>query len=413
MDVVTAFLQGELDKTEELYMRQPVCTTGVVTDNKVCKLKRSLYGLKQAPRVWYQVLHEYLTQIGFVRCHKEYCMYRKTYPNGDLVILVVYVDDINIASNNINELNTIKSKLSERFKMKDLGELHYMLKMEVRRDRKQKILSISQQKYINDLLAKYNMEDTSIVDNPQIHGLVLKPGKTSPDTSVYPFDYRSLVGSLMYLVRGTRPDIANAVRELSKFLTCYTQEHMRAAKRVLQYLKGTSTYGLVFDGNSHDVTFELFTDASFARPEEDRRSITGYVTLMGEASLTWRSRKQGCISTSTQQAEMAALSEGVREAEWLRMLLDELTFKQNKPIIVWCDNNATIKAIENPCNHDATKHHEIHTLYAREVQEKGYIKVQYCSTHDMIADALTKALPTKQFLKLRDLMGVKDIFNKS
>ncbi|GMG16663.1 unnamed protein product [Phytophthora fragariaefolia] len=201
--------------------------------------------------------------------------------------------------------------------MKDLGEIHYMLKMEIKRDRSQKILSMSQHKYILDLLRKFNMEDCNPEPTPQAKSMVLeKEAKLTPDQiAAQPFDYRGLVGSLMYLVRGTRPDIANAVRELSKFLSCYNKSHYRAAQTVLKYLKGTSTYGLVFDRKNSEVTYELYTDASFANANENRKSVTGYVSIMADACITWKSSRQDTVSLHTAQAELIAASEGVKESE--------------------------------------------------------------------------------------------------
>ena len=184
---------------------------------------------------------------------------------------------------------------------------------------------------------------------------------------------------------------------------------MRAARRVLQYLKGTSTYGLVFDGTEKDIVYELYTDASFANANEERKSVTGYLTIIADACVTWKSARQECTAQHTAEAELVAVSEGVKESEWLWMLLEELGFPQDKPVVCWCDNTAAISIVCNPTNHSSTKHIETKYLYAREVSEKNRIVVKYCNTKDMVADALTKALPESQFIKFRELMGVKDI----
>jgi hypothetical protein len=256
------------------------------------------------------------------------------------------------------------------------------------------------------------MEDCNSEPTPQAKRVVLeKEVKLTPDQiSAQPFDYRGLVGSLMYLVRGTRPDIANAVRELSKFLSCYNKSHYKAAQRVLKYLKGTSTYGLVFDEKKNsEVTYALYTDASFANANENRKSVTGYVSIMADACITWKSSRQDSVSLHTAQAELIAASEGVKESEWLWFLLEELGFKQTRPIMCWCDNKGAISIIKDPANHASTKHIETRGLYAREVHDKERIVVQYCNTSDMVADALTKALPQTQFEKLRNLMGVRNL----
>ncbi|OWZ05324.1 Retroelement pol Polyprotein [Phytophthora megakarya] len=227
-----------------------------------------------------------------------------------------------------------------------------------------------------------------------------------------PYDYRGIVGSLQYLVRGTRPDIANAVRELSKFLSCYNRTHCDAARRVLKYFKWTSTYGLFLDGKTSDVTYKVYTDASFACQPKERKSITGYVIQMAGTSVSWCSSKQESVSLSTAEAELIALSEGAKESEWLWHLLGEMGFPQ-VPVQVWCDTNAAISIVKNPGDHKASwepyKHIEIRYLITRDLVELGRLKIAYRATTEMTADILTKALPTKQFLKLREKLGVRDL----
>ncbi|OWY94206.1 Retrotransposon Tca5 Polyprotein [Phytophthora megakarya] len=167
-----------------------------------------------------------------------------------------------------------------------------------------------------------------------------------------PYDYRGIVGSLQYLVRGTRPDIANAVRELSKFLSCYNRTHWDTARRVLKYLKGTSTYGLFLDGETVDMTYEVYTDVSFACQPKECKSIPRYVNQMA-----------GGVPLSTTEAELIALSEGAKESEWLWHLLGEMGFPQKVPVQVWCDSNAAISIVKNPGNHKANKHIEIRYLF--------------------------------------------------
>ncbi|GMF29762.1 unnamed protein product [Phytophthora fragariaefolia] len=220
---------------------------------------------------------------------------------------------------------------------------------------------MSQHKYIMDLLQKFNMTESVPEPTPQAKSIVLeKEVRMSPEQiAAQPFDYRGLVGSLMYLVR----DIANAVRELSKFLSCYNTKPTTGQHR----------------------------------------------EIMADACITWKSSRQDTVSLHTAQAELIAASEGVKESEWLWYLLEELGFKQKRLIVCWCDNKGAISIIKDTANHASTKHINIKGLYAREVHEEGRIVVTYCSTNDMVADALTKALPQTQFEKLRSLMGVKDL----
>ncbi|GMF64036.1 unnamed protein product [Phytophthora fragariaefolia] len=293
--------------------------------------------------------------MGFARCNKEYCIYVQKV-GVDWIIIVVYGDDLTIMSKSLNLINNIKRELCMRFKMKDLGDIHYILKMEVRRNRENKTMSISQHQHILDLLKKYKIEKSSAVTTPQLAGRELEPetNTSAAEIGAQNFDYRGLIGSLQYLVRGTRPDIANAVRELSKYLSCYNKTHWEAARRVLKYLKGTSTYGLLLNGKSKEVTYEVYTDASFACQSKERKSITGYVIQMAGCSMSWCSSKQGCVSLSTAEAELIAMSECAKESEWLWHLLSEMGFKQELPVQVWCDSRSAISITKNPGNHKAS-----------------------------------------------------------
>jgi hypothetical protein len=330
----------------------------------------------------------------------------------DMIIICVYVDDLTIAAKQLSAIEKLKGELSGRFKMTDLGEVGYILKMQIHRNRAEKSLTISQEAYIKELMERFKIHGESIFYTPQDCSLELKPETQMSQEAIYaqPFEYRELVGSLQYLVRGTRSDIANAVRELSKFMTSYNRQHWLAARRVLRYLKHTSTYGLhLSTDESCKLQQVLYTDASFGNSAEERKSISGYAILFANACISARSAKQDCVSLSTNQAEMISVSEGCRESEWIRMLLNELGLNQKGPVTVFCDNMSTINTIKNPINHKATKHIEIRHLFARELQEKQHINIQYCRTDDMVADIFTKALPRKQFEKLRELLGIVDL----
>jgi hypothetical protein len=403
MDVETAFLNGKIDTEEPIYMKQPE-GFHKGTFETVCLLLKSIYGLKQASRIWYLCLHEFLVSMNFQRCQKEYCIYVYN-ANGIIAFICVYVDDLTILCNDIKKLNKIKLDLSHRFKMKDLGELHYILRVKVTRDRKNKLLSMSQEKYVIDLAKLYGLEnDTSVVESPQAVNVVLIPNKQS--TCMDKFPYPSLVGALHYLVRATRPDIANAVRVLSKFTTCYDETHWRAALRVLKYLKHTSSYGFVLNGQESNLDYLVYTDASFANAEEDRRSILGFCVMLAGCAISYRSSRATQISLSTCEAEVSAAVEGVKESEWLYALVKELGLNIKAPVLLYCDNSAAIQQIKNPCAHYANKHVEIKQLFAREKYEEGKIDVQFCPTDEMIADVFTKALPVQKFTYFRDKLGV-------
>jgi len=224
-------LNGELD--EEIYMNQP---EGFIVKGKeelVCKLHKSLYGLKQAGRTWYKKLHESLVGIGFKRCNEDYSIYFQQ-EDSTKIMISVYVDDLILISNNLPYLQEIKKKLGETFAMKDLGEISSYLGIGIRRDRPNGAIFLNQFKYIDDILKKYGLENTASIATPMDVNVKLTkdmcPKTQEEFEEMEHIPYQSAIGSLMYLMLGTRPDIAYAVGALSQFNNCYGKQHWQAVK---------------------------------------------------------------------------------------------------------------------------------------------------------------------------------------
>ncbi|KAH9120262.1 hypothetical protein AeMF1_007492, partial [Aphanomyces euteiches] len=246
------------------------------------------------------------------------------------------------------------------------------------------------------LLDKFNMADCKPVSTPEVVGHALVPtSKSQDEVKALNLPYRELVGSLQYLVTATRPDIANAVRNLSKHLSKYDDTHWKQAQRVLK--------------SSGDLQHSAYCDADFANGE-DRKSISGYVVMYGSCVLSYRSRKQTIVALSTAEAEYIALADCVKELLWFSELLEELGFPQ-KTILVHCDNQSAIAIAKNPGQHERTKHISTKYHFVRDSVEKEVIKLQYCPSKMMIADILTKAIPREQFEILRSKLGLTEDSN--
>ena len=324
MDVKTAFLNGVLD--EEIYMQQP---EGYVSENKqshVCKLKRSLYGLKQSPRMWNHTIDEFMIKMSFSKCESDHCLYIKRI-DGDMVIVVLYVDDLIIASGNNSLLGSTKHALSERFEMTDLGELKYFLGMEIGQDQVSGQVTMRQTKFLKSILSKFGMQDSKPVKTPQDTGLKLTKnmceGGCLHEDTMKSVPYRSYVGGIMYLMVATRPDLAAAVGILSQFAADPCPTHWQALKRVLRYLKATETHGLQFS-SCGSAKLLGYSDADWAGDIESRRSTSGYVFMLNNGCVSWRSKKQRSVALSSTEAEYMALSEATQEAVWLKVFLCEL-----------------------------------------------------------------------------------------
>lgn len=258
MDVVTAFLHGDLD--ENIYMEVPQGLQSSTTEGKVCKLLKSLYGLKQAPRQWYDKIHKYLvTQLRFVVSMNDPCLYiRKSLSATTLIAL--YVDDLLIISNSKPDISKLKEDFKTRFEMKDLGPAQKMLGIEINRNRSDRKLWISQQVYTDNVLKRFCMDGARSVDTPMEKSLP----STRCDEACTPSEdipFREVIGSLIYLVSCTRPDIAFAVHRLSQQLESPTIHHWTAVKRILRYLSGTKYYGIQYGGANSGTEITGYSDS--------------------------------------------------------------------------------------------------------------------------------------------------------
>ena len=219
--------------------------------------------------------------------------------------------------------------------------------------------------------------------------------------------YQSAVGHLLYLSGWT---IAFAVGNVARFCSNPTREHWTAVKRILRYLKGTTSYVLEYSRNGDDESIlSGYSDADWAGDINDRKSMSGYLFMMSGAATSWKSRKQTCVALSTAEAEYVALASAAQEAAWMRQLLEDLCHKQTEPTVVREDNQSAIAIAQQPHSHSKMKHIDIRYHFVREKVQDNTIELRYCPTNDMLADILTKGLTYDKFS--RELFGVKDLFD--
>ena len=406
MDVVSAFLNGELE--DEIYMKQPEGFVDQSHPGKVCKLNKSLYGLKQAARVWNQLMDNYLKASNYTQSKADSCVYYRVERIEDqnvVMIFAVYVDDTIILSNSIRILLSEKRRLSEAFEMDDRGEVHHILGMEVLRDRKNKIMTIDQKAYLEEVLGRFGMEDCKPISTPmepgkQFHKLA--DGEEPADEKMY----QAAVGSLNYAAIATRPDLSTAVGKLAQFMKNPSSEHWTAMKRVLRYIKGSLHLGLRFTA-SKEFLIHGFSDSDWAGCAESRKSTSGHVFRVGNCTLSWSSKKQPVIALSSTEAEYVALCSTVQEAVWLRSLFADVGLEQSQPTTIYEDNQGAMCLAKNPKNHPRTKHIDVKYHYTRDMVERNVVKVEYVPTDQMLADTLTKSLARPKFENFRLLMGVE------
>ncbi|KAM2380536.1 hypothetical protein EV1_040838 [Malus domestica] len=391
LDVKTAFLHGNLE--EEIYMEQPKGFEVKGKETLVCKLKKSLYGLKQAPRQWNKKFNSFMVSNGYKRTHADSCVYIKQFSGGKFIILLLYVDDMLIVGQDAFMIKKLKEELSKSFDMKDLGPAKQILGMEIIRDRKSKKLWLSQEKYVERVLERFNMKAAKSVSSPLANHIKLSK-ESCPKTyeekekmAVVP--YSSAVGSIMYAMVCTRPDIAHAVGVVSRFLSNPGKDHWEAVKWILRYLKGTSKMCLCFGGSK--PILEGFTDADMGGDLDGRKSTSGYLFTFAGGAVSWQSKLQKCVALSTTEAEYIAATEACKELLWLKRFLQELGFKQSD-YGVYCDSQSALDLSKNTAYHSRTKHIDIRYHWIRDAIENKMLQLKKIHTDNNSSDMLTKVV---------------------
>ncbi|KAL5754948.1 hypothetical protein ACOSP7_023168 [Xanthoceras sorbifolium] len=397
LDVKTAFLHGDLE--EEIYMRQPEGFKEAGKENLVCRLKKSLYGLKQAPRQWYKKFDSFMSSSGFTRCQADHCCYIKRFDNS-FIILLLYVDDMLVAGSDMQEIMNLKRELSKQFAMKNLGAAKQILGMRIKRDTKSGTLLLSQAEYIKKVLSRFNMQDAKPVSTPLgVHFRLSKeqsPKTEEERTHMAKVPYASAIGSLMYAMVCTRPDIAQAVGAVSRYMNNPGKIHWEAVKWILRYLRGTTNKTLCFKGG--DTTLTGYVDADLAGNVDIRKSTTGYVYTLGGTAVSWVSQLQKIVALSTTEAEYVVVTEASKEMVWLQSFLEELGKKQEDNVL-YCDSQSAIHLAKNPSFHSRTKHIQLRYHFIRSLLEDGILKLEKISGAQNPADMLTKTVTTDK-LKL-------------
>ncbi|CAN6726304.1 unnamed protein product [Malus baccata var. baccata] len=278
--------------------------------------------------------------------------------DNDIVILLLYVDDIILTGSNSVKIQKMIDELSEVFELKDMGQLTYFLGLQISYKDNGDIF-INQSKYIRDVIHKAGMDSC-------------KPAAT--------------------------PYIAYAVNTVCQFMQSPTEMHYAAVKRILRYLQGTQHHGILYSA-AKVTTLTAFSDADWAADINTRRSITGYVVYLGNNPVSWQSKKQCSVSRSSTEAEYKALAHTVADVAWVRGILKDLEVFLSLPPTIHCDNMSAIALTANPVFHSRIKHLDTNFHFVRERVQQGDLEVVYIPTEDQTADVLTKGLQTPAFLR--------------
>ena len=407
-DVESAFLNPTLK--EVVFMSLPegfTDPTGQDLTGKCLRLVKTLYGLKQSPREWNEQLDDVLrTTMGFSRLRSDPCLYVHGRGTDEVIYLAVYVDDILFVSPSLAAIRRAKLAIGSAFSFKDLGPAEFVLGIQILRDAADGSITLSQATYIADVLKRFRMEDCKPARIPMVPRLSLAVGDAPADAELKS-RYLSAVGSLMYAMLGTRPDLAFAVGYLGRFAKAPTSEHWAAIAHVLRYLQGTAHLGLRFAPRSADLAgLAAYSDADWAADVHTSRSTNGYVFTLAGGAVSWCSKLQSRVTQSSNEAEYLGLRNAANEAVHLSQLLGELGFTVPRPLVLHGDNQGALAWSKDAKQHSRSKQVRLDEHLIRELVTTGVLSVSYIPTASMIADIFTKALPSRAFVGFREQLGV-------
>jgi hypothetical protein len=314
------------------------------------------------------------------------------------------VDDLIITGSDQQEIEKFKSEMKKLFSMSDLGLLSFYLGIEVHQNADG--ISICQAAYARKLLEKSKMVGCNPCQVPMEPRFKLSKVSTAPPVDAT--EYRSIVGSLRYLVH-TRPDICFAVGYISRFMEAPTSEHLAAVKHILRYISGTIHYGCRFPRSSAAQHIAGYSDSDLAGDVDTRRSTTGLIFFLGSSPIAWQSQLQKSVALSSCEAEYVAATTAACQGVWLARLLGEIQQKLADCITLKIDNQSAISLIMNPVFHDRTKHIDLRYHFIREYVEEGKVEPEFVSSEKQLADILTKPLGRVRFQQLRSSIGMVEV----
>ncbi|KAL0427816.1 UNVERIFIED_CONTAM: Retrovirus-related Pol polyprotein from transposon TNT 1-94 [Sesamum latifolium] len=276
-----------------------------------------------------------------------------------------------------------------------MGEAEYILGVKIHQDRSKKLLSLSQETYIKRIIEQFCMHNANPVDTPMDESCVLSkelcPKTEEENKCMAKISYASVVGSLMYAMMCTRPDLCFAVGMVSRYQSNPGPDHWVAVKRILRYLKGTCDLVLCYHGGY--LRLVGYSDADGSMDKNKCKSTSGYAFLLRGAAITWCNRKQPCISLSIMEAEYVACTLADQEVVWLRRFLKSLCISVHiYDVVIYCDNKATIAYAKDPKYHGRTEHKDTKYHFIRDSIAQGEVVLKHIPTNGMIVDPFTKPL---------------------
>jgi hypothetical protein len=336
-----------------------------------------------------------------MQCVNEHGIYCRNTTNN--LIVCLYVDDMLVTENNEEEMKAFKKNMMKEIEMSDLGNLTYFLGIEFEMNSCR--ILIHQRKYAQDVLKRFNMLNCKPISTPIDTGVKLS--LVSDEKEVDPTLFKQIVGSLRYICH-TRPDIAYGVGLISRYMVKPTTSHLVAAKRILRYVNGTSSYGMQYSKNQSGELVG-YSDSDCSGDKNDRKSTAAYVFMIGNATFSWSSKKESVVALSSCEAEFIAASMTAWQAQWINMLLMELQLVKDEKMELRIDSKSAIDLAKHPVAHGRSNHIETKFHFLR---DQVNLEVVHCKTKEQVVDLLTKPLKTSSFEYLKNKLGMAKASNE-
>ena len=401
-DVAGAFLTSKLEANKQLYVEIPQGFEKFYGKDSVLRMIKALYGCKQSSKMFWQKLVSVLMSMGFKRSKADPCCYYKWEGNA-LVLILSYIDDI-IAIGPKDNVLKVKAEFFKHFQCDDLGELNEYIGVKVNRNSQCMILT--QPVLLQSFTDEFDVPGAA-QDTPAVPGSVLTPSDAKLDPASQK-RYRSGVGKLLYLMRWSRPEIYNAVRELSRFMTEASLNHLKAMYRVMDYCVHTSKRGKIIKPNRYckwqDLkNFEFVisgtSDSDYAKDPIRRHSVSGFATFLEGANVSECSRMQKSTVLSVTEAELVSATECVQDMMYIRRLLQSIGLMVKHPMIIEIDNRGAIDLSNSWATSGRTRHIDVRYYWIRELKEQSIVYPRFIPTDSNASDLYTKNLPKESFEK--------------
>jgi Reverse transcriptase (RNA-dependent DNA polymerase)/Zinc knuckle len=406
IDVKGAFLNGRLDD-EKLYLKIPQGFEEYYSSTKVLRLNRAIYGLKQAAQAFWKELLTALNKMGFKRSYGDPCCYVKT--NRDrLVVCLSWVDDCIFFGTN-EDVIAEKNKMMSYFSCDDIGFVKEYVGCQISMNSNDKTVKFTQPILIQSLIDEFGAGDKQ-VSTPATAGQTLQAGAPEDEINVKEKrKYQAGVGKLLYLARWSRPEIGNAVRELSKFASRPMIGHVDAMHRVMNYcvvdkelgwtLKPEGKWSGSISGPEDDNIVEIsgVSDSDYSKDMETRRSVTGYSVFLNGAPIAAKSKMQEAVTLSVTEAELVAATHCFQEMLYVKKVVESIGIKVKMPMTLKVDNKGAKDFINSWSVGGRTRHIDVRYLFLREAKEKNLVKIEWISSKINPSDLFTKNLNNELF----------------